>query len=648
MRGVKSINVKKSLRSRIRLSVTTLMICTSIVGVEAASTESDTASYSIHADRPFPTNVYWGDTHVHTNLSIDSFITGNRKLGPNDAYRFARGDSVAMHNGMNARLHRPLDFLVVADHAFAVGLLLKLDLSDPAVLNTETGRSLHARYQKIRDKLSWYNPADSDFIPDIWFGKGDVKDETFRRSVWQEIISSAENFNDPGRFTTFIGYEWTSEESRESVDLKGNLHRVVIFKDGGDKVGQVLPFTRNDGQDPEDLWAYMSNYQKKTGGEVLAIPHGSNVSNGDMFALTDSYGEPLSQSYAKTRSLWEPLLEVTQVKGDSETHPLLSPLDEFADYETWNSWRHNVEQRGLDKPWTDWSDAEKNKKRSEYARSALMLGLEKKFELGINPFKFGMIGSTDAHTSLSMVSENNYGGRNSIPDEPGAIRIERFFNSAAGYAGVWARENTREALFAAMKRKETYATTGPRMSVRFFGGWDYQKDDAFKPDMAAIGYGKGVPMGGDLTNAPNGRSLRFLIRAVKDPDGANLDRVQVIKGWRDEEGKLHEKIYNAALSDGRDEDRRGKVSPVGSTVDAQDASYINSIGDPELAVVWTDPDFDKDELAFYYVRVLEIPTPRWTAYDAKFFGITDIPDEVPMITQERAYTSPIWYTPSKD
>ena len=378
----------------------------------------------------------------------------------------------------------------------------------------------------------------------------------------------------------------------------------------------------------------------------MAIPHGSNVSNGDMFALADSYGEPLSPSYAKTRSRWEPLLEVTQIKGDSETHPVLSPSDEFADYETWNSWPHNLKQRGLDKPWADWSDEEKHKKRFEYARSALKLGLEKQFELGINPFKFGLIGSSDAHTSLSMMRESNYGGRNSIPDEPSEERIERFFNSAAGYAGIWASENTREALFAAMKRKETYATTGPRMTVRFFGGWDYQKNDVFKSDMAAIGYEKGVPMGGDLTKAPNGQSPRFLIRAVKDPDGANLDRVQVIKGWHDKNGELHEKIYNVALSGKRKENWRGKVKAVGTTVDVGGASYTNTIGDPELAVVWTDPDFNKDELAFYYVRVLEIPTPRWTAYDAKLFNLKDIPKEVPMVIQERAYTSPIWYSPN--
>jgi Protein of unknown function (DUF3604) len=599
-------------------------------------------SYSPHADQSFPTNVYWGDTHVHTRLSYDAFIFGNRMRGPDEAYRFARGDAISMNNGMKAKLQRSLDFLVVADHGAAIGQFLKLELADPVLLQTKSGRSLYTRYQAIKDNFYWSNPEDPSFIADVFLGKDDVKDAVFLQSVWDEVIASAEKFNDPGRFTAFIGYEWTSEKERASTDSRGNLHRVVIFRDGKDKVEQVLPFTRNDSLNPEDLWAYMSNYQQKTGGDILAIPHGPNISNGNMFALTNFQGQPLSQSYARTRSQWEPLLEVTQGKGDSETHPLLSPTDEFADYETWNAWQETIKERGLDKPWKDWSDKEKNKKRYEYARSALKLGLQKQFELGVNPFKFGMIGSTDAHTALSMVSENNFGGR----FEPSPMRIKQFKSSAAGYAGVWATENTREALFAAMKRKETYTTTGPRMTVHFFGGWDYQQDDAFKPDMAAIGYGKGVPMGGDLTNAHKGKSPTFLIRAVKDPDGANLDRVQVIKGWRSVNGQLHEKTYNVALSDRR-KDKGQNTEKVGNTVDVVSVSYTNTIGDPELATMWSDPDFDANEFAFYYVRVIEIPKPRWTAYDAKFFDIPheDIPEGTPMVTQDRAYTSPIWYVP---
>ena len=389
----------------------------------------------------------------------------------------------------------------------------------------------------------------------------------------------------------------------------------------------------------------MSDYENKTRGEAIAIPHNGNVANGLMFPLSNIQGKPLSTSYAKTRSRWEPLYEVTQIKGDGEAHPALSPNDEFADYETWNSWDGWTMEGIKTQGWQE-------RKKSEYARSALKLGLGQQVKLGVNPFKFGMIGSTDSHTSLATADENNYWGKLSLY-EPSQYRATQprtgivasgWEMASSGYAAVWAEENTREAIFSAMKRKEVYATTGPRMTVRFFGSFDYQSSDAFKPGLAKIGYSKGVPMGGDLTNAPMGKSPNFLIRAVKDPDGANLDRVQVIKGWLDKKGKLHEKIYNVALSDGRKE-KHGKVRPVGNTVNVQDASYTNSIGDPELAVVWKDPDFNQDELAFYYVRVLEIPTPRWTAYDAKYFGIKDIPEEVPMITQERAYTSPIWYTP---
>ena len=372
---------------------------------------------------------------------------------------------------------------------------------------------------------------------------------------------------------------------------------------------------------------------------MLAIPHNPNMSNGRMFAIENSEGRSFSQVYASNRSRWEPLLEVTQTKGDSETHPVLSPTDEFSDYETFS-----------------WPGSSNKGRQYEYARSALKLGLDQQARLGVNPFKFGLIGSTDSHTSLPAIEENNFWGK--MPkQEPDADRIKEGVSvwkriakllspSASGYAAVWAVENTRESLFNAMKRKEVYATTGPRITVRFFGGWDYHKDEAFKPDLARIGYRKGVPMGGDLFSAPAGKSPNFLIRAVKDPIGAHLDRLQVIKGWRNKKGGLLEKVYDVALSDNRKFKRLGKVEAVGNTVDVADASYTNNIGDPELAIVWQDPDFDKDELAFYYVRVLEIPTPRWTAYDAKFFGIEDIPPEIPMVTQERAYTSPIWYHPS--
>jgi len=593
-------------------------------------------SYSPNIDQTYPSNVYWGDTHLHTNLSVDANGMGNKSLSPDDAYRFAKGEAVTAHNGMKARLQRPLDFLVIADHAINMGVMRGARSGDPALLITEIGRRWYESMQANTDTES------QDFFWKSWSKETPqvIRESTFRRAIWQEVTAKADEYNQPGQFTAFIGYEWTPSET--------NHHRVVIFKDDAGKADQVLPFSGYDSWDPEKLWSYLSDYETKTGGGVLAIPHNSNLTNGLMFSLKDYHGRPLNKAYAKMRSRWEPLVEATQIKGDSETHPILSPTDEFADYETWNGWKGRQTGKTL-------SEESVRQKPYEYVRSALKLGLQQHAKLGVNPFKFGLIGSTDSHTSLATGEEDNFWGKMS-KDEPSPERLKittlpwtpenlGWEYAASGYAAVWAEENTRESLFAAMKRKETYATTGPRMSVRFFGGWEYEARDAQKPDLARIGYSKGVPMGGDLTYAPKGKSPTFLIRAVKDPDGANLDRIQVIKGWHDKNGELHEKIYNVALSDSREPNWRGKIQPVGNTVDVKDASYTNSIGDPELNVVWSDPNFNQDELAFYYVRVIEIPTPRWTAYDAKFFSVTDIPEEVPMVTQERAYTSPIWYEP---
>lgn len=615
-------------------------------------------SYSPNINRAFPEHVFWGDTHLHTNLSPDGSGYGN-SLSPDDAYRFAKGETVAAPNGMKARLQRPLDFLVIADHAVNMGVLARAHMADPKLRKTQEGKFWYDLVQNHPQLKSWetYLSADASnvqlrsamrrlFHPNALTGITSieppqfVRDITFLRSVWQEdVAEKADSHNVPGSFTAFAGYEWTPSQIVGKGDGYGNFHRVVIFKDGAEKTKQILPFSRLDSQDPEELWKFLENYERDTGGEVIAIPHNGNATRGAMFALTDLKGQPLSKNYALARSRWEPLLEVTQVKGDGEAHPALSPTDEFADFETWNGWYlDDVSGSGL-------SEVQKARKRYEYARSALKLGLGQQAKLGVNPFKFGMIGSTDAHTSLAAVREANFWGATGLY-YPRAERIFASYGfSSAGYAAVWAEENTRDAIFAAMKRKEVYASTGSRITVRFFGGWDYEDDDAFRPDFARIGYENGVPMGGDLTAAPSGKAPKFLIRAVKDPDGANLDRVQIVKGWRGYDGVLHEKVYDAALSDGRKKSLRGKVRPVGNTVDVEDASYTNTIGDPELAVVWKDPDFNEKELAFYYLRVLEIPTPRWTAYDAKYFGLTDLPREISMITQERAYSSPIWYSP---
>ena len=431
-----------------------------------------------------------------------------------------------------------------------------------------------------------------------------------------------------------------------------NNHRNVIYRDGGDKASQMDPFTIVPPQGSpleRDLWKWMQTYEDTTGGDVLAIAHNGNVSNGRMFSPIQPFTkDPIDRSYVEARARWEPLYEVTQMKGDGETHPILSPNDEFADYETW------------DKGNLDVSEAKKPEMlKYEYARSGLLLGLALERKFGTNPYKFGMIGSTDAHTALSAAEEDNYFGK-TPPTEPGAQRTSEVFArsadgsrvvmgweiTASGYAAVWAMENTREALFDAMQRRETYATTGSRMIVRLFGGWTFEAGDAASRSPAFVGYSKGVPMGGDLRPAPAGdKAPRFLVAALKDPIGANLDRYQIIKGWLDSKGKLNEKVYDVAWSGGREPDpETGKVPAVGSTVDIANATWTNTIGATELIAVWEDPDFDASEPAFYYGRVIEIPTPRWTAYDAKYYGL-EVDPEIPMVTQERAYTSPIWYTP---
>ncbi|MCK5325586.1 MAG: DUF3604 domain-containing protein, partial [Woeseiaceae bacterium] len=441
--------------------------------------------------------------------------------------------------------------------------------------------------------------------------------------------------------TAFIGYEWTSTPDGN------NLHRVVMFKDGADKAGQVVPFSSFESADPEDLWAYMADYEAKTGGHVLSIPHNANLSNGLMYDTKRLNGKRLTAEYAKTRLRFEPLHEMTQMKGDSETHPKLSPEDEFADFER------------MDKANLTGSAAMTDEMLpGSYARSALRRGMELEKRLGSNPFKQGFIGSTDSHTSLATAGESNYFGKASMV-EPGPERWEHVLiqsqtdpslttyavdTSASGLAAVWATENTRSAIFEAMLRRETYATTGPRMLVRVFGGWGFDEDDIHRPDFAEHGYANGVPMGGDLSNGPDGKAPNFVVRAVRDPDGANLDRVQMVKGWMDASGQTYEKVYDIAWSDDRVQGEDGKVQPVGDTVDVANASFKNTIGEALLFAHWTDPDFDSSQQAFYYVRVIEIPTPRWTAFDAKIFGV-DMSEDTVMKLQERAYTSPIWYTP---
>jgi hypothetical protein len=604
---------------------------------DAAYNEPD---YSPFVDQHFPNRVYWGDTHLHTANSVDAGFVGN-KLGPEEAYRFARGEEVTSSSGLRAKLIKPLDFLVIADHAEYFGLATMIKNGNPALLADSIGKRWYDMFNESKEGA--YNA----FMEILRSSSGDnpqelIKNPSVKRSLWESVNATADEYNEPGRFTALIGFEWSS------VELGGNLHRVVIFRDGAERANQVLPLPMYESRDPEYLWKYMAAYEDKTGGQVFALAHNGNWSNGLMFKLEKLDGRPMNRAYAETRMRWEPLYEVTQMKGDGETHPFLSAEDEFADFEPWDK----ADVPALN-PKEDWM------LQYEYARQALRNGLVLEEKLGANPFKFGMVGSTDAHTSLATTREdNNFGKMPHI--EPSDHRTEEAVirspvdpklssmgseTGAAGLAAVWARENTREALWDAMKRKEVYATTGSRIAVRVFAGWDFKADEVERQDFAKQGYKRGVPMGGDLKNAPAGKAPTFMIRALRDPDNANLDRVQIIKGWLDKSGETHERIYDVAVSDGRRIGTDGRCkTPVGNTVDIPDASYTNTIGDPLLTAYWKDPDFDRDQRAFYYVRVIEIPKPRWTAYDAKFFNI-EMADDVVMTVQDRAYTSPIWYTP---
>ena len=604
----------------------------------------DGKPYSRYARPAYPIAVYWGETHLHSSNSTDAIGSGNR-LGPEETMRFARGEEVISSSGQPARLGRPLDFVVLTDHAEGLGVGVELLKGNPALMADAAAKRWYDMMVEGGEKARQVGieiPAAlaSGTLPQV------VQDPKvvvpIAKTVWAENNAIAERFNEPGRFTTLIGYEWTS------VPNGNNLHRNVIFRDGKDKTDQVLPFSAMQSEDPEKLWEFLKRYEAKTGGRVLAIPHNGNLSNGRMFALVDFEGAPLTADYAARRARWEPLYEVTQIKGDGETHPQLSPNDELASYgiEGWDN--GNLTLQELETP---------QMRAGEYAREALKQGLRLEDALGANPFKFGMVGSTDAHTSLSGVEEDNFWGK-MVPYEPSprrATHVSKELNGvtryawqylAGGRAAVWSTENSREAIWDALERKEVYATTGPRMTVRFFAGWEFEPRDAKARDVAATGYAKGVPMGSDLTRGPRGQAPSFLVAASRDPLGANLDRVQIVKGWLDAKGHLHEAVHDVAWSDPvrRKPERSGTLPPVGDTVNVEHATWTNTIGDPDLSAVWKDPDFDPAERAFYYARVIEIPTPRWTAYDAKRFGVK-MPEKVPMTTTERAYTSPVWYTP---
>lgn len=604
-----------------------------------------------------PTQLYWGDTHLHTSYSFDAFLNLNDSADPDTAFRWAR-DLPVIHpyHGARVRIGTPLDFLVVSDHAEAMGVLRAIvnhqeefgELSGWDAIRrwasvTTIRLAMWAGYGSavFKDLLPlklehWgSNPVLDPGNPPMNSSLGDVNPTVV--TSWNETIDAAEAHNDPGRFTALLGWEWSS------IPAGANLHRVVITPDGRERAAQYMPYGSDQSQYPEDLWAWLEKTAASTGSQFIAIPHNSNISKGYMFAETTLRGEPITAEYVRTRRLWEPVTEITQLKGDSETHPSLSPDDPFADFEPFEFY--------LQQDWEPYRAAV-----GDFIRPALGRGLQLGRQGVGNPYQFGLIGSTDAHTGLSSAEEENFWGKmayDSIPGNKtsgavGDIKATGWDMSASGMAAVWATENTRQGIFDAMKRREVYATTGPRISLRLFAGWNFAAADAESPDLAALGYAGGVPMGGELGRTPEAGTgpagIKLLISAMKDPKGANLDRVQVIKGWVAADGSSREKIFDVAWSGERLPQPDGSLPPVGSTVDEAGASYTNAIGAAQLATVWEDPEFNPEQSAFYYVRVLQIPTPRHSLYDAVALQIPP-PAQHKASIQERAYSSPIWYTP---
>ncbi|WP_432201243.1 DUF3604 domain-containing protein [Erythrobacter sp. W53] len=619
-------------------AVLALAACGETVDESQSGTGENTIELAEFPDRP-----YWGDTHLHTDNSVDAFGFGVR-LGPEDALKFARGDEVTATTGMSAKLARPLDFLVIADHSDGLGATRRLydaprlgvvAMGDETLLRWYD--MMHEGPQQSQQAIGeLITAAANGELPEALADPEQQKEAT--TEIWGAHIDTLDRYNVPGEFTALAGFEYTL------MPDGNNLHRVVMFRDGSDRTKQVVPYPGLSTQ-PEGLWDYMAAYEEATGGKALAIPHNSNLSNGLMFELTMPGGGPMTVEYARKRAQYEPVVEVTQIKGDSEAHPFMSPNDEFASFGN-TGWDFG------NLPLTAQTTPEMQ--RGNYVREALKRGLTIEEQIGVNPYAFGMIGSTDSHTSLATGDEDNFFGKHT-GNEPSATRapaaqnlgtrIGRFgwHYLAGGYAAAWARGNTRAEIFDAFARREVYATTGPRMTLRVFGGFDFTAED-WDGDWVRAGYTRGVPMGGELRD--EGSAPSFMISALKDPDGANLDRVQVVKGWIDANGTAQERVYDVIWSDMENRARAGgKVPTVGDTVDREAATYTNDIGTAELRATWTDPDYVEGQRAFYYVRVIEIPTPRWVLFDKVRFGI-ELPADTELVSQERAYSSPIWLQPS--
>jgi len=550
----------------------------------------------------------WGDLHVHSNFSFDAYSFGNTSLGPDKAYKFAKGLPVTAPNGELAQLTTPLDFLLVSDHAEYLGLFLGLERDDPKLKNSALGQRWLNYF-----KSGTQAPISREYVQMIERQKDiELLPEDFNKSAWSKLLGFADRYNEPGVFSALIGFEWTSMINGD------NLHRVVVYGDGSEKAKRMLPFSALDSPDPEDLWHFMEDYENLTGGQVIAIPHNGNVSNGKMFSDKRINGSDFDASYSAKRQRWEPLYEVTQVKGDAEAHPYLSPTDEYADFETWDQGNLRMEPK------------DKKMLEGEYARAALKNGLVLSNKHGTNPFKFGLVGGTDTHNALSTSDDENFYGKfvDSLPGEErtssslGDRLWDNWRLSASGYTAVWAKENTREAIFDALKRREVYATSGPRILLKFFGGWNYVQEDMEDPEFFnKTAYEDGVPMGGSLTNSNSESKPRFVFKISKDPKGNNIDKFQIIKGWVEEDGKVNEKVYNVIES-------------------------ANGKGQESVFGIWVDQDFKINQEAFYYARVLEVPTKRWSTYDQERYDVSLAP-EIPTLIRERAYSSPIWFNTMK-
>jgi hypothetical protein len=593
----------------------------------AETTETESAIES----NPFR-NVYYGDTHIHTILSFDAYLMGTRRT-PDDAYEFAKGAAIEHASGFMMQLNKPLDFLAVSDHAFYLGMMREIadgridhELT-PDVRGATTAQGAVAAFQAVLGHLrARMTTGEAD----------DLDNRDVARSAWQEIIEAAERHNDPGHFTTFIGYEFTA-----SGPGNENLHRNVIFR--GSRV-PMQPFARLDSVNPEDLWDWM-DANRAEGIESIAIPHNSNGSDGWMFQKTNWAGEPIDAAYAEQRMRNEPLVENTQVKGTSDTHPLLSPNDEWADFEL-------MELKV--------ATTQPSRAPGSYVREAYLNGLVMEEQGGFNPYRFGVIGASDTHNAAGSFQEDNYWSKTGLmdiepyrrgsvplpdspPGEPRYSQASSRFWGASGLAGVWAESNTRDAIFDAFRRKETFSTSGPRIRLRFFGGYDYNADLLVDPDPLAEAYAGGVPMGGDLM-AAGSRTPKFVVWAARDADSAPLQRLQIIKGWIENGAPMESVIDVACSDDGAIDAATARCEDNGATVDLSTCAYSTDVGASQLMAVWEDKNFDPAQRAFYYVRVLENPKCRWSTWDAIRAGVPPNPDLHATI-QDRAWSSPIWYRP---